>query len=147
MYRLYIEKNTSSKKLLKKILAENKINDDIIYNEYGKPYFKNDEIFFSISHSYDYVVCVISDKEVGVDIQKITYRPRIIKRICSSEEQNRINSPEDFTEMWTKKESYAKFLGLGISYGLKKINTLLNDYTVIKLEDYYITICFGERRK
>lgn len=47
-------------------------NIKIIHNDYGKPYFKDfEKINFNISHSGEYVVCCFSDKEIGVDIEKI----------------------------------------------------------------------------
>ena len=52
MYKLYIEKDTSSEYLLKKVLKKEGIKDiEIIYNDYGKPYLKNKELYFNISHS------------------------------------------------------------------------------------------------
>ena len=46
-------------------------NYEIAYNSQGKPYFlSNREIFFNISHSSNYVACVIGDRPVGIDIEK-----------------------------------------------------------------------------
>ncbi len=144
MYKLYIEKNTTSKELLKKVLKEKNIESDIIYNEYGKPYLKNNAFYFNISHSSCYTVLVISSKEIGVDIEKITMRDRVIDRICNDEEKKLIKSAEDFTKMWVKKESYVKYLGIGLSYGLENVNTLeLNNFIIKKFKDYYIAI-YGE---
>lgn len=145
MYKLYLEKNISSKDLLDKVLKENNIQDEIIYNDYGKPYLKNNEIYFNISSSYEYTALVISDKEVGVDIEKINYKKRIINRICTEEEAKTIKTKDDFTIIWVKKESYVKYLGVGISYGLKNVNTLkLNNFIIKKIDDYYLSIYLGE---
>ena len=145
MYKLYLEKSISSKDLLDKVLKENNIQDEIIYNDYGKPYLKNNEIYFNISSSYEYTALVISDKEVGVDIEKINYKKRIINRICTEEEAKTIKTKDDFTIIWVKKESYVKYLGVGISYGLKNVNTLkLNNFIIKKIDDYYLSIYLGE---
>ena len=40
--------------------------------EFGKPYISGDNIHYNISHSGDYVVCAVSNHEIGVDIQKVT---------------------------------------------------------------------------
>ncbi len=141
MYKLYIEKNTSSKELLKKVLDEYKIKKEIIYNSYGKPYLKNNELYFNISHSYEYTVLVISNKEVGVDIEKITMRSKVMEKVFDEDEKKLIKSDEDFTKIWVKKESYVKYLGLGLAYGLENVHTLsLNNFIVKKIDDYYIAI-------
>ena len=139
MYKLYIGKNLSSKDILKR----HNINGEIIYNEYGKPSFKDNPIFFNVSHSKDYTVLVISSKEVGVDIQKITYRKNIIDRICTNEEKKIIKNADDFTKIWVKKESYVKMLGKGISYGLCNVDTLkIHNIKLKKYKNYYIAISF-----
>ena len=147
MLKLYIEKNGSSKDLLKKVLKENNIDEEIIYNEYGKPYLKNNEIYFNISHKDNYTVLVTSKKEVGVDIEKITFKERLLNKIASNEEKKLIKNAEDFTKLWVKKESYVKYLGRGLSYGLKNVDTLkLQKYQIKKYQDYYIAI-YGDEVK
>ena len=141
MYKLYIEKNISSKDLLKKVLDEKQIKDEIVYNSYGKPYLKNNELYFNISHSDCYTVLAISNQEIGVDIEKVTMRKKVIDKICNAKEKKLIKSEEDFTIMWVKKESYVKYLGIGLAYGLENVNTLeLNNYVIKKYNDYYIAV-------
>lgn len=149
MYKLYIEKDTSSEYLLKKVLKKEGIKDiEIIYNDYGKPYLKNKDLYFNISHSNKLTVLVISNKEVGVDVEKITMKERIIPRICTSSEQKLIKTPEDFTKMWVKKESYVKYLGIGIAYGLKNADTTkIKGFILKKYEDYYIAIYGDDLKK
>lgn len=142
MYKIFIEENISTNDLLKKVLKKYNIDYDLTYNEYGKPYLKNNELYFSLSDCDNYSVCVISDKEIGVDIEKLTYKERVLKKICTPEELKLVKNKDDFTKLWVKKESYVKYLGIGISYGLKNIDTLkLKNVKVIKYKDYYIGIC------
>ena len=141
MYKLYVEKNISSKDLLTKVLNEYKIKDEIIYNEYGKPYIKNNSLYFNISHSGIYTVLVIASSEVGVDIEKITMHENVIDKVCTNDEKKLIKNADDFTKMWVKKESYVKFLGVGLAYGLKNVDTLkINNFIIKKIDDYYIAI-------
>ena len=60
------------------------LNKDMIENnKYGKPYIKNNPIYFNISHSSDYVVIGISDSAIGVDIEHLVPQERadhLIKR-------------------------------------------------------------------
>lgn len=48
----------------------------IARGEKGKPFIVGVEnVFFNISHSGDYVVCAVSDREVGIDIGKADESP------------------------------------------------------------------------
>ncbi len=145
MYKLFIEKNVSSKDLLDRVLRQYKINDEIVYNEYGKPYLCGNKFYFNISHSYEYTVLVISDREVGVDIEKITFKERVIDRVCTLEEKKLIKNSIDFIVMWVKKESYVKYLGVGLSYDLVNVDTLkIKNFIIKRVEDYFISIYMGD---
>ena len=81
MYRLYIKENANAKELLKESLKKDyNISDyEIIYNEYNKPYLKNEKIYFNISHSNGTIVLVISDKEIGVDVEYFVYKESVVR--------------------------------------------------------------------
>lgn len=108
------------------------------YGENGKPYLENyPNIYFSLSHSGDYVVCAFSDKEVGVDIQEHReLKTDIAGRFFSSEDKELLQKlagrktdgdgesgkdirPEDFYHMWAVKEAYMKLTGEGMRQGLE----------------------------
>ena len=108
MYKLYIKENTDSKSLLKYALNDNNIFDySISYNEYGKPYLNNN-LYFNISNSNNITACIISDKEIGLDIEKIKYNEKVAKRVLNVKEMeilnNSKNKDEMFTIFWTSKE-------------------------------------------
>ena len=45
---------------------------ELIYGKWGKPYLRYpEELYFNISHCKAACVCVISDEEVGIDIEVI----------------------------------------------------------------------------
>lgn len=102
--------------------------------ESGKPYVKNANAFFSISHSKEIVVCAVDGKEIGVDIEKVRDIDLDITRIaCTEKDKKFVFSTKDrseqldrFFSVWTAKEAYFKFVGTGI-IGLKTI-----DYEEIK---------------
>jgi len=75
-YKLYIKENYTSENLLKYALKDYANIDkyEIVYNEYGKPYLKDIDIYFNISNSKNVSVCVISNREIGIDIQYKTYK-------------------------------------------------------------------------
>ena len=142
MYKLYIEKNISSKELLNRVLKELNINDEIIYNEYGKPYLKNNEIYFNISHSKEYTILGISSSEIGVDIEEIKpIRENVINKVGTDDEKKLIKNDEDFTLIWVKKESYVKWVGMGIGYGLKNVDTTkITNFIIKRLDNFYISV-------
>ena len=115
-----------------------------VSDKHGKPYFeKKPEIHFSLSHTGGMVMCVISDRPVGCDVEvvnryKVDYdihtyaeeRLRLAGRFFTEAEYEYLKTsksdteiPQKFTEIWTKKESYIKFLGLGLSKPLNEFNT------------------------
>ena len=147
MYKLYIEKNISSKELLKKVFKDYNVLDNLKYNDYGKPYLKNKELYFNISHSYEYTVLVISNKEIGVEIEKITMRKNVMEKICNEEEKALIKTAEDFTKIWVKKECYTKYLGIGLSYGLENVDTIKMPNFIIKRRDDYFIAIYGDDLK
>lgn len=97
------------------------------------------QIFYSISHSGNYVICVLSDRRVGIDIEnkyrsvfseaKSEQLERIAKRCLTMGEEIHFHSceEEDKVDMlmnfWTRKESYSKSVGLGLKMDFSKIDT------------------------
>ena len=141
MIKLYISENISSHDLLKKVLKENNLHDEVRYNANGKPYLKNNSVYFNLSDKDNYTALVLSNQKVGIDMERITFRKNIISKICNEEEKKLIKNAQDFTILWVKKESYVKYLGTGLSYGLKNVNTLeLKNYLIKKFRNYYIAI-------
>lgn len=108
-------------------------------NEFGKPYLAGKNVpFFNLSHSGKYVLCGISFKECGVDIEKIKdCRNGIAKRAFSKNEFAELeNAPDSekakiFYSYWTIKESYVKYLGKGLSVSL-------NSFSFVKVKDRFI---------
>ncbi len=52
------------------------------YGPNGKPYFKDVPLYFSLSHSGEYVYLAVSDEEIGADIQKMKNDRRIIHEVA-----------------------------------------------------------------
>lgn len=80
--------------LLSRALKENEINESLLelsHKDNGRPFFKErPDIYFSLSHSEERVMCSISDQPIGCDVE-------IIKE----------DSDKDVVN-WTKMECYAK---------------------------------------
>lgn len=100
---------------------------------FGKPYQEVDpNIHFNLSHSKNVFVCVVSEKPIGIDIEKsrsFDLNPNMRGFFSESEWSlltEKKGSP-DFFELWTCKESYSKFIGLGLalpfsSFSVKRID-------------------------
>ena len=99
----------------------------------GKPYFPEKNMpFFNLSHSGDLVGCAISEKEIGLDIQKlVTPRPSLVRRVCTEEELAFVENSEDpsmeFCRIWSQKESAVKLTGEGITGNFRNILTIHPD--------------------
>ncbi|MBQ6380384.1 MAG: 4'-phosphopantetheinyl transferase superfamily protein [Clostridia bacterium] len=90
----------------------------------GKPYCKNVQVHFNISHSADLVICALSSKPVGADIEQM--RPmeqKIMRYACTAQEAEYVfqadtgslEQQKRFFKVWTAKEAYLKFLGTGLT--------------------------------
>lgn len=84
----------------------------------GKPYLEGREVFISLTHSGDFVGCALSERPIGIDVEKI--RPvseRLISRACTDEEQAYVaaGGTDSFFTLWTLKESYIKAQDCGFS--------------------------------
>ena len=92
----------------------------------GKPFFRGENMpFFNLSHSGNFVGCALHDREIGLDIQKLTEpRESLIRRVCTQEELIFLKSPQDFCRIWAMKESAVKLTGEGITGNFREILTL-----------------------
>ena len=99
--------------------------EDIVFNHnsYSKPYAENLDVEFNISHSFDLVICAVSDKPIGVDIEKVREIDRkVMSYACNDEEYAFLNEKaiekeeklRRFFKIWTFKEAYIKWRGTGL---------------------------------
>ena len=140
------------------------LKEEIVIGEYGKPSFKNSNLFFNTSHSGKYAFCVISDVEVGCDIEEVKeYKERVAKRFFTEKENNYLELSKDkddlFYRLWTLKESYIKCIGKGFGLSLNSFemdnngNDVVikgnNNYSFIeqKFDGYRISICLKTKEK
>lgn len=99
-------------------------------DENGKLYFTDhDGIYVNLSHSGDYAVCAVHDAPIGVDIQHCRECDmKMANRFFTEEESEFIRNSTDknsaFFEIWTKKESFVKAIGKGITIPLNSFSVL-----------------------
>ena len=98
--------------------------------EKGKPFIVGVEnVFFNISHSGDYVVCAVSDREIGIDIEKrAKARMEVAGRFFHGEEVAQLKMLEEYKQdqlffnYWSVKESFLKYIGTGLTRPLNSFN-------------------------
>ena len=100
--------------LLKELLGEEK---EILYNSVGKPYLLDNSFRISISHTKGYAALIINkEKEVAIDIEKISSRvENIRKKFMNDEEEKAISQTNEVIHLllhWSAKESIYKLLGI-----------------------------------
>lgn len=99
--------------LLKKVTGRS----DYVLSENEKPFFSDNEVFFSLAHCGDYAVCAVSDVPVGVDIELPRVGgARLAKRFFQPDEAALVYAADDpdreFCRLWALKESYIKYADL-----------------------------------
>ncbi len=139
--------------LMNKALKEAGIDEyEVVLAKNDKPYIKGrSDVFYNISHSGNMVVLGISDKEIGVDIERCKrFKDSLVKYVFSEGEIEFAGKLSDkmpgrsegegiqredvvYTRFWTIKESIMKHSGMGISLEPKKIKIYSED-GVIKAE-------------
>lgn len=83
-------------------------------------------LHLNLSHSQGLLACTLSESPVGVDLEVQRNRPRsdldgLVQMVCSPQERLYLDRLPDaatrqrvFTQLWTLKESYFKWLGTGL---------------------------------
>jgi len=94
-------------------------------NPYGKPYLRyfNTDLFFNISHSKGVVMCAVSHREIGVDIEGADEeRYNVMPHVFNRQEIDWVDSKSNprakrnaFYTLWTCKEAAMKAVGKGFS--------------------------------
>ncbi len=103
-------------------------------SEYGKPYLRDSQLRFNISHSANHAVVVVSDgAEMGVDVEDIAPHhvdAEIARRMFSDLEYQQWmqadNQVATFFQLWTLKEAYMKAIGLGVNLPLQDFSVILS---------------------
>lgn len=123
------------------------------YGSKGKPVLKNaKDRFFNITHSGDWVVCGVSDTEIGVDIEILKKaRMNVADRFFTNKEVDKLNSLSEkeqddyFFLLWTVKESYLKYLGTGLTKPLNSFDVVCKDGIIsVNESDFSLKLKFSE---
>jgi 4'-phosphopantetheinyl transferase len=112
-------------------------------NRDGKPILDPPaDVHFSASHSGTMCVVAVCSEPVGVDIEEIAPQrldDRVAVRVMTPREHEAFTKlpasekVEAFFRLWTRKESYAKALGVGLTNGLPEIATGIEEEPVLEI--------------
>ena len=116
--------------MLRTLLLKNSLPlEALSVSEKGKPFLKDHDFHFNLSHSNGYVVCAFGSAPCGIDIQKEREDRSNIARIFFTESEYALvqeHGVSMFTRIWALKESYVKYKGEGLSLPLKSFQMILN---------------------
>lgn len=120
---------------------------EIALSEYHKPFLKNLNIHFNISHAGSIVVCTIADFPIGIDVewldQEINYLD--FRAQMTDNEFNTIQNSDnrigDFLNYWTTKEAVIKAVGKGLMIPLNSFEISQNS-CIIGHEIFYLNEIF-----
>lgn len=94
-------------------------------NQWGKPELVGrDDVFFNLSHSGNWVVCAVSDRPVGVDVELPRCSLDLARRFFRPEELDGLEQMDWqdrriwLNRLWTAKEAFVKTVGKGVAMGL-----------------------------
>lgn len=100
----------------------------------GKPILRDiPQVHFSLSHGGDWVLCAVSDRPVGVDVELPRCTMEVARRFFCPEEVSVLEAlAEDvqrdaLCRMWTAKEAFVKALGGGLALGLDSFTVELTE--------------------
>ena len=112
--------------------------EPLLFNDMGKPFFENGPCF-NVSHSGQYIVMAVSNKDIGVDIEENKEKDMTsLIRIFNEAEAKMIKEHADFYYLWCAKESLIKCIGSSINR-IKEIPALpLNGVKAFSGKHYYV---------
>ncbi len=131
-------------------------DEQLVRSEHGKPdiapgYRRAVKSHFNLAHSGSYVVLAISDKPVGVDIErKDRLNWKVARRILRPDQLAELESYKDdpkrlqceFTKYWTQYEAIMKLTGTGFAGELDEAAMREHEkhVTFKELDEYVIAI-------
>lgn len=131
--------------VLRRLLAQLGIAAVIERLPSGQPVLADRSRFVSIAHCDAHVVCAVSEKAIGIDIEKIRpVKKGMAEKICTAEELQYVQGDDvRFFEIWTAKEAYFKMKGTGIT-DFQAVNTLSLPRNIFRQGDYVIQLVYEE---
>lgn len=128
----------------------------IAEGQWGKPFLPDHpNLHFSLSHSGKWAMCALGNRPLGCDVEATGRgNEKLTKRFFHPEEQQALamlapdTRPEwqrEFARIWTRKESWLKADGRGLSLGMESFSVLADQpgihYSEMSGTDGYAFAC------
>jgi 4'-phosphopantetheinyl transferase len=130
----YIMSHGILRHILSHYTKQSPVNVEFTHNEYGKPFLKDSNIQFNMSHSHNMASFVVAlDCRVGIDIELHNDNldvQELEDLVLTSKESKYLSNlkPKEkltlFYDLWTKKEALIKATGQGLSYPINTIEAI-----------------------
>lgn len=132
--------HTVGRELLAQLLSGNV--PEIAVTPNGKPYFIENNLHFSISHTKNHAFCCLSDCNIGLDAEEMDRKvsPALVDKILSASEKPRCADPGAVLRLWVLKEAYAKLTGKGLGDYLYETDFDPADPRVMIIDGCYVAI-------
>jgi len=112
----------------------------------GKPYFADDSMHFSISHTPKHAFCALSENNIGIDAEELdrNVNLKLAEKILSPGEKAQFDVAEDqrkaLLTFWVLKEAAAKLSGQGLRGYPNHTNFSLDDARVTEMAGCLVAV-------
>jgi len=136
--------HTAGRELLAQLCGGNV--PKIAATENGKPYFVDQKLHFSISHTKNHAFCCLSEHNIGLDAEETDRKvsPALADKILSASEKRRYSAAADpdaaLLRLWVLKEAYAKLTGRGLGDYLYQTDFDPDDARVMIIDGCYVAV-------
>ena len=123
---------------------------EILTTDRGKPYFADNSLHFSISHTRRHAFCVLSEHNVGLDAEEADREVnlKLAEKILSPMEKAQFDAASDkrkaLLTFWVLKEAAAKRSGEGLRGYPNHTHFSLDDPRVTQIDGCIVAVLEGE---
>lgn len=120
--------------ILSKYLSESPELLEFSTNDFGKPFLKNSQFNFNLSHSGELALVAVAENfDIGVDIERIRVEIKhqeLAEQFFSKDEKSYLQSfyetqaKKEFFRLWARKEAFVKAKGCGLSEPLENFSVI-----------------------
>lgn len=116
----------------------------------GKPYFPENSLHFSITHTKGHAFCVLAEQNVGIDAELLSRKLNLslAEKILSPGEKAQFDAASDkhraLLTFWVLKEAAAKLSGEGLHGYPNHTNFTLDDPRVTELHGCLVAVLMEE---
>lgn len=152
MLQLYLRRDSDAYALLTDAAALHGISPlpAMARSDRGKPFFPDLPVLhFNLSHTHGLSLCALSDRPVGVDVEVIRPRREGLWRYCLTQQEYADfltggGGWEEFYRIWTLKEAWCKYTGLGLGHPKKWPLPPPCPHRSFAGEGFYAAVCAEE---